>query len=227
MAEKKKSTAKKVEKKNDSDKKRHILNIVFGCIAIGAAVVTLLLTPFGRRLLPGNDTTEKDTASAVVSDSTTITDTAVQTITTSQWTDFSIPESTDPVVDPYKNYSILINELKFDYTEDKGITTLTAKDNKNVILTVTPFSDKSYTQLCDETKELYDSIAVGDEFTVEALSSAYRTQTGDKDTDIITTVYCVDDGKGGSIEIKYQTPVNAQAFENDFKILLSMFTLHQ
>lgn len=226
MAEKKKSTAKKVEKKNTSDKKRQIINIVFGCIAIGAAVVTLLLTPFGRRLLPGNGTTEKAAVQTAVSDSTSGTDAAVQPSTNTHSTEFSVPPSTDPIVDPYKNYSILINEVKFNYTEIKGVTTLTAKDNENVTLTVTPYSDKSYTLLCDEIRELYDSVPVGDEFTVEALSSAYRSQTGDEDTDIITTVYCVDDGKGGSIEIKYQTPVNAREFENDFKILLSMFTLH-
>lgn len=239
MEDKKKSTEKQVEqgnitvnngdKKPDSDKGRRVLNVVFLCVAVGAAVTTLLLTPFGKRLLPNADTTAQSTTTSTAV-STTVTEahtvTESETDSKSEETTVFVPEPTEPTVDPYKNYSVLINKTKFNYTEEKGVTTLTAKDNENVILTVTPFTDKSYTKLCEETKELHDAISVGDEFTVEALNSAYRSQTGDKDDDIITTVYCVDDGKGGSIEIKYQTPVNAREFENDFNILLSMFTIH-
>lgn len=213
------------KKKSANDKTRRILNIIFGCIALIAAGVTLLLTPFGRRLT-GNEKTTAPTTEV-----TTLT-TAVQTTvpstedTSSDESSISIPEPTEAVRDPYKNYSVFVDKRVFNFTELQGVTTLTAKDNENVKLTVTPYSNKSYKQLCENTKKNHAEIAIGEEFTVATLKSAYRSQTGDADDDIITTIYCIDNGKGGSIEIKFQTPVNARVYENDFNLVLSMFTLH-
>ena len=137
----------------------------------------------------------------------------------------SIPPSTDPTPDIYKNYSIFIDKRTFDYTENEGVTTLVAKNNKQVTITVTPHRDISYTQLCTETKKSHAQLPADKNLKLKNLNTAFSSQTGDKDDDIITTIYCIDDGKGGSIELKSQLPVSAEGYKDDIQLVLSMFTV--
>lgn len=213
---------------DNKTKVRQILNIFFACVAIAAAVVTFLLTPYGRRLTgkaesnvaPSTDAPLQTTVPAVPS--ATHADT-VSTSGTSEAPSFSVPQSTEPSTDPYKNYAFFIDKSAFDSTYEKGVTTITAKGNVNVKMTVTPLADVSYTKLCTDTKKTYDALTDKERLKIENLNSCYRSQTGDKDNDVVTTVYCIDDGKGGSIEIKYQYPVIAKKYEKNFDVLLSMF----
>ena len=218
------------EKKNqNTDNTRKILNIIFACVAIGAAVATFLLSPLGKKITPKEETTAPEiTWEAMQNPITTKENT--ETVETSENStempsdipSVSIPLPTTPVKDPYKNYTLFIDPMTFTSTSHRGVTTITAKENQNVTLIVTPFKEKSYTELCTDTEKTFSPIT-DKKLNVKCLYSGYRLQSGDKDTDIITTVYCVDNGKGGSIEIKYQYPVSAKDYEKDFDILLSMF----
>ena len=218
-------------KNKNTDKTRQIFNIIFACVAIGAAVTAFLLSPLGRRITDKTETTippitwEAMESSNVITTEETSETAEVSTTISSDDPSFSVPQPTNPTVDPYKNYTFFIDKSTFDYTLETGVTTLTAKGNKNVTMTVTPLNTTSYTKLCTDTKNAHAALTDKEILKIENLNSCYRSQTGDKDEDIITTVYCIDDGKGGSIEIKYQYPVSAKEYERDFDILLSMFKL--
>ncbi len=208
-------------KKPINDKPRQILNIVFAGIAVCAAVVTLLLTPFGKRLI-GKDTTaasaEQSSSEIFLSEnSTTVTDSTVQASDTPS---VSVPKPTKPQVDSYKNYTFFIDKKTFNYVENDGVTMLTAKNNSDVTMTVTPMKSVSYTKLCEETAKTHQRIRDNDILkNLENLSVVY----GSEKDGLVTTIYCVDDGTGGCIEIKCQYPTSAAEYEKDFKILLSMF----
>lgn len=220
-------------KKTSNDKTRRILNILFACIAVGALIATLLLSPFGKRLLKKEETTAVQTQTQA--ETSANTNKPVVTQANSQNDDssdssvtapsVSIPPSTDPVADIYKNYSIFIDKRTFDYTENEGVTTLVAKNNKQVTVSVTPHKDMSYTQLCTEVKKSHAQLPADKKLKIKNLNTVFSSQTGDKDEDIITTVYCIDDGKGGSIELKTQLPVSAEGYNDDIQLILSMFTV--
>lgn len=208
-----------------NDKTRRILQTVFACIAIISAVITLALTPVGKKLLKSGETSEITATSPVTTDE--VQTTAVEASAENseeRSTAVSIPTPTEPTTDPYKNYNIFIDFKTFDYTVEKGVTTLVAKENSKVTMTVTPLK-KDYSEHCDELLDSYASMGDSATLNIENINSGYRSQTGDKDDDIITTVYCVDDGKGGCIEIKYQTPVSAEGYARRFEILLTMFNV--
>ncbi len=213
---------------DNKNKVRQILNIVFACVAVGAAVVTFLLTPFGRRLTGKAEITdtlqETEFSQSTVPSAPSVTYTETVSVPeTTEAPSFSVPHSTEPTIDPYKNYTLFIDRSTFDSKCETGVTTLTAKGNSNVKMTITPLSNVSYTKLCADTKKSFAVFTDKGMLKIESLNSCYRSQTGDKDDDVVTTVYCIDDGKGGSIEIKYQYPVIAKEYEKDFDILLSMF----
>lgn len=225
------------ESKNiKSDKPRQVLNIVFACVAIGAAVATFLLSPAGRRFTSKDETTlppvtwEETAGTAETTILTLPPTTEAQTqeetettIASSESSSVYIPQPTSPSTDPYKNYTFFIDKTVFDSSVDMGVTTLVAKGNEKVKMTITPFSDVSYSILCENTKKTHAPLTDKEILKIESLNSCYRSQTGDMDEDIVTTIYCIDDGKGGSIEIKYEYPLAAKEYENNFDVLLSMF----
>lgn len=221
------------ESKNiKSDKPRQILSIIFACVAIGAAVATFLLSPAGRRLTSKDDTTIPpitwETMESTIETIPPVTETEAQNqvetpVINSESSSISIPQPTSPTTDPYKNYTFFIDKSVFDSTVNEGVTTLTVKGNEKVKMTVTPLREVSYSQLCENTKKSHAPLTDKEILKIESLNSCYRSQTGDMDEDIVTTVYCIDDGNGGSIEIKYQYPNSAKDYENNFDILLSMF----
>lgn len=220
-------------KKPSNDKTRRILNITFACIAVGALIATVLLSPFGKRLLKKEETTAVETQAhtevTVNTEKPVVTETRVlndgDTAEANTAPSVSVPPSTNPVQDIYKNYSVFIDKRTFDYTENEGVTTLVAKDNKQVTITVTPHKDMSYSQLCTEVKKSHAQLPADKKLNLKNLNTAFSSQTGDKDSDVITTVYCIDDGKGGSIELKTQLPVSAEGYKDDIQLVLSMFTV--
>lgn len=216
-------------KNKNTDNTRKALNIVFACVAIGAAVATVLLSPFGKRLISKAETTVPEITWEAMQNTLTTAE-AIETTEPSETAEatssiapsVSIPSPTIPTKDPYKNYTLFIDPKTFNSSLERGVTTLIAKGNENVTMTITPLKDKSYTDLCSETEKTC-ALSNDKKLNIKNLYSCYRSQSGDKDNDIITTVYCIDAGNGGSIEIKYQYPVSAKEYEKNFDILLSMF----
>ena len=213
------------EKQPTNNKTRRALNIFFACIAIIAAVATVLLSPFGKRLIgTGDETTTQATTEITVATTLPVIEATEQisTDTTEAEAEISIPPSTDPVVDFYKNYSIFIDKRTFDFTENNGVTTLVAKNNKNVTLMVTPHKDKTYTDLCIEAKNSYTQLPADKKLNIEKLNTGFSSEGNN----IVTTIYCIDDGRGGSIELKYQLPVGDKEYTDDINLILSMFTIN-
>ena len=217
-----------------SDKKKRNLIIVLCILAIAIAIVAIAFAPFGRKATGTSDSpnitdSAQTTQSAVVSSSEPTSETEVaptQEATESSSTDTTIviPPSTDPVVNPNKNYTLFIDKTVFDYSEDDdGSMTLTAKENGSVKMTITPVRDMSYKQCCKATEKNHKKLNSSANLEIENTNTAYRSQTGDGDSDIITTVYCVDDKKGGCIVIECRTPVGATEYTETIEIMLSMF----
>ncbi len=204
------------------------MQIFFACVAVVSAVAVIVLLKHDKT----PEKTDETTAGSAPIISTTaapdiITTTLEETENPAPDTSAVTPvhKPTEPTTNPYRNYAIFIDKKTFNFTEEKGVTTLVAKGNDKVIMTVTPLLEKDYTGHCAELLENYASMGDSENLNIEQINSGYRSQTGDKDDDIITTIYCVDDGNGGCVEIKYQTPVSAQSYEKNFKILLSMFKI--
>lgn len=220
------------EQKKTNNKARIAIRVVFGIIAVASLVTMVLISPFGKRLMgkdeatttedvvetiPGGvetepfvPKTEEDTAESEVQEGTTNPTPAVSV---------SVPEPTQPVENPLKNYSIFINSYKFNYTEENGITTAVAKDDENVKMTVTPKGDVTYSDLCEKAKSELGSPASDRKLQLANANTCYSSEADH----IKTTVFCVDDGKGGSIEIRYQYPADKDGYEDEFGFMISMF----
>ena len=80
-----------------------------------------------------------------------------------------------------------------------------------------------YKECCRATEKNHKKLNGSASLKIENTNTVYRSQTGDGDSDIITTVYCVDDKKGGCIIIDCRTPVNATKYMETIEIMLSMF----
>ena len=148
----------------------------------------------------------------------------METDNTEVSTTIAIPPSTDPVINPNKNYTLFVDKTTFDVSEnDDGITTLTAKDDGSVKMTITPVKDMSYRECCRATEKKHKKLSSSEALEIENPNTAYRSKTGNGDGDTITTVYCVDDDKGGCIIIECRTPVNVTQYMETIEIMLSMF----
>ncbi len=214
-----------------SDKKKRNLIIVLCVLAIIVAIGAIALSPFGKKATGNSDSpniteiyenteTVSESISSEVSENTTIT----QAQSTSTDTAIFIPSSTDPIVNPNKNYTFFIDTSTFDAKEsDDGKTTLTAKENGNVKMTVTPVRDMSYEECCRAAEKKHKKLDNSAKLEIENANTAYRSQTGDSDSDIITTVYCIDDNKGGCIVIEWRAPVSATKYIKTIEVMLSMF----
>ena len=209
-----------------SDKKKRNLIIILCALAIVIAIAAIALAPFGKKATEDSDspnitesavTTQTTATSSSVAESSEISTEATDTT-------FVIPSSTDPVTNPNKNYTFFIDKSTFDVTEKtNGETILTAKNNSAVKMTVTPVREMSYRECCRAAEKKHKKLSVSEKLEIENANSVYRSQTGDTDNDIITTVYCIDDTKGGCIVIECQTPVGATQYAQVIEIMLSMF----
>ena len=188
-----------------NNKKKRIITISAVCGIVVLIVAIILLLPYMEKLTGKNQTPDTPSVSESQNEAE---------ITTTE----SLPTPSG------KGYAILVDTTSFTFTEaEDGVTTITAKGNDKVKMTITPLNDVSYDTLCLDTIAFYGEMGESSALKIGNKNSAYRSQTGDKDDDIITTVYCVDNGKGGSIEIRYETPVSADSYSGDFETMLSMF----
>lgn len=209
-----------------SDKKKRNLIIVLCVLAVVIAIVAIAFAPFGKKATGNSDSpniTDITESTQITTEITTTSESSETTVLSTETT-FVVPSSTDPIINPNKNYTLFIDKTIFESGEtDDGITTLTAKDNSNVKVTITPVREMSYKQCCTATEKNHKKLGDSAKLKIENTNTVYRSQTGDTDSDIITTVYCVDDKKGGCIVIDCRTPVNATKYMETIEIMLSMF----
>ena len=120
--------------------------------------------------------------------------------------------------------TLFIDKTVFESEETyDGITTLTAKDNGDVKITITPVREMSYKQCCNATEKNHKKLDRSAKLDIKNTNTAFRSQTGESDSDIVTTVYCVDDNKGGCVIIDCRVPVGASQYSETIEIMLSMF----
>ena len=210
-----------------SDKKKRNLIIVLCVLAVVIAIVAIAFAPFGKKATGDSDSpnisdvSEITQTTAEISTTTEVSETTKTTVSTE--TTFVVPSSTDPIINPNKNYTLFIDKTIFESSENgDGITTLTAKDNGAVKMPITPVREMSYKQCCTATEKNHKKLSSSAALKIENTNTVYRSQTGDSDSDIITTVYCVDDKKGGCIVIECRIPVNATSYMETIEIMLSM-----
>lgn len=209
-----------------SDKKKRNLIIVLCVLAIVIAIVAIAFAPFGKKATGNSDSPNITDVSEITQTTTEITTTSESSETTvlSTETTFVVPSSTDPIINPNKNYTLFIDKTIFVSSEnDDGMTTITAKDNGSVKMTITPVREMSYKQCCTATEKNHKELERSAKLDIKNTNTAFRSQTGDNDSDIITTVYCVDDNKGGCIIIECRVPVGATKYMETIEIMLSMF----
>ncbi len=206
------------------DKKKNIILIVaFISLIVLATICILLLTPFAKRLLgfgknnePIGQTTTEIVSGEIIpsSDKTTFS-----ILPDGEVPSVSVPKPTAPDIDTEKNYTFFIDKSVFDHTIADGETILKAKNNSNVIITVTPYKTTSYSSLCNQTAKVHPKDDGQPKLNTENLYSVYHSDLNGT----TTTVYCIDDGNGGSIKLKYERPSSATEYDKHFEILVSMF----
>lgn len=211
-----------------SNKKKRNLIIVLCVLAIVIAISAIALAPFGKKATGSSDSPNITESSSLIQTTvpSSIAESSESSTEANEATDttFVIPSSTDPVINPNKNYTFFIDKSTFDVTEKAdGETILTAKNNSAVKMTVTPVREMGYKECCRAAEKKHKKLDASEKLEIENTNSVYRSQTGDTDSDIITTVYCIDDTKGGCIVIECQTPVDATQYTQTIDIMLSMF----
>lgn len=178
-----------------SEKTRKTVHMLSGVVAVLSLVVTLILSPIGEFFF-------KDTESAPPPTQSETHATQAQS--------------------PYKakkNYTFFLDKTVFSRSVNGDVTTIRAIKNNSVKMTITPLHGTSYTKLCTDTKLYANEIFEYSQLNVTTIYSVYRT----KENGNIVTVYCIDDGLGSSVEIKYTFPEGDTETEKNFDILLSMF----
>ncbi len=223
MSDKKKTTNKKKFRINDNVLR--ILNIIFAVIAVISLVATILLSPVGAKILKRDKTPDTPTTTEVL-----MGETAANTDETEirfglyyspSLDSYYWPEPTEPTVDTLTPYSIVVNSYRFTYVNEAGITTVTAKEDSSAVMIITPRSGVDYTSLTETisaefgnpTDKVLERVQISCSYSAE--KDNYKT-----------VVYCVDDLKGGSIEIRYTLPTNYEnSYETQFELMLDMFDL--
>ena len=208
---------------------RKTLNICFAVVAIVSALVTVLLLPPVKGFLKGSGEKEPTESASVIE--TTAAEESSSAPEASEGDSAEVPEESEAVPQHTnaamsgRGYTLFIDSRNFDYSENNGVMKIASKSNKSVTMVITPYKNKSFSSLCEEALELHAELPSSEKLDITADNAAFRSQSGDADTDIITTVYCIDDSNGGSVQIVQQIPVNAEGYEESFKLFLSMFKL--
>ncbi len=193
------------------EKIRVVLHWIFGIIAIISFAVTLLLSPLGDFLRKESEKPQTDAISTTSpSESTNEVEKGEATLPA---------EESDVIIEDTKNYSLLIFKKVFISAEDGDNTIIYAKADKNANMTITPIKGTSYKALCDKTAVDYKKTSDYQEINTKNACSVYESEADG----LVKRVYCIDDGTGSSIEIKYQYAKADKDTKEDFDILLSMF----
>ena len=212
-----------------TNKKKQGLIIALCVIAVIVAIVAIALSPFGRKATGNSDSPNIADVSELTQATTTGTTVPSSQEATSQETSSAdttiiVPPSTNPVVNPNKNYTLFVDKTTFNVSEsDDGSMTLTAKDNGTAKMTITPIKDMGYKECCRAVEKNHKKLGSSATLKIDNTNTVYRSQTGDGAGDTITTVYCVDDKKGGCIVIECRTPADATSYMETIEIMLSMF----
>ena len=223
MSDKKKTTNKKKFRINDNVLR--ILNIIFAVIAVISLVATILLSPIGDKLLKRENSPDAPTTTEALmggsSDNTAETEIRFGLYYSPKLDGYYWPEPTEPTVDTATPYSIVVNSYRFNYANEAGITTVTAKEDPTAVMVITPLSGVSYDSL---TETVSADLGKPTDNVLERvqISCAYSSE----ENGYKTVVYCVDDLKGGSIEIRYTFPTDYEnSYETQFELMLDMFDL--
>ncbi len=136
-------------------------------------------------------------------------------------------DNTIQTTDRYKNenissrkrFTMFIDEKTFTSVKEEDCVTVTAIKDKSVVLTANALHGTSYSALCEKYRNDYTQIYSYAELNVELPYNVYQKETDG----LITTVYCIDDGLGSSVEIKYTMPSDNGDYKESFDILLSTF----
>lgn len=181
---------------NFNEKTRKTVHMLSGIVAVTSFIAAIFLHFFANTLIIKGD--------PLLDEDTTIE-----------------ASSHNPPVATRINYTFFLDTRVFSKSVDGKATTVQALKDENTSLTIIPLHGTSYFKLCTDTEQYAEQIYEYAELNVDKLYSVYRT-TADG---VITTIYCIDDGTGSSIEIKYMMAENDKKTEEDFNILLSMFKL--
>lgn len=220
MSDKKKTTNKK--KFRIDDKALRIINIIFAVIAVVSLVATILLSPIGDKILKRDRIfTTKTVTDERVTDNADETEIRYGLYYNPSLDSYYWPEPTEPVIDELTTYRIFVNTIRFNYTNVAGVTTVTAKEDPSAVMVITPLVGVDYATLTDTvsaemgnpTEQLLERVEICSSYSSEA--DGYKT-----------VVYCVDDLKSGSIEIRYTLPTGYEnSYESQFEMMLDMFQL--
>ena len=185
-------------KKNNfaiSEKTRQTVHMLSGIVAVLSLVATIFLS------LAGNGTFDS--------------------VSPSDKTPQPTPTRPEAIYKAQKDYAFFLDKRVFSRSVNGSTTTIRAIKNNSIKMTITPLHGTSYTKLSNDTKPYAEEIYEYAQLNVTTLYSVYQTKNGNN----ITTIYCIDDGLGSSIEIKYTYPSDDAEIKESFDILLSMFKL--
>ncbi len=178
-----------------SEKTRKTVHMLSGIVAVISLVVTISLSPAGQQVFSNKSPAPEENKHQITK-----------------------PHSEHKAK---KSYTFFLDKRVFSRSVNEDVTTIRAIKNNSIKMTITPLHGTSYLALCNSTKETAEEIYEYSPLNVDTIYSVYRTKIDDK----ITTIYCVDDGLGSSIEIKYTYPSDDEEIKESFDILLSMFKL--
>ena len=220
MSDKKKTTNKKKFRINDNVLR--ILNIIFAVIAVVSLVATILLSPIGDKILNGNRIfTTKTVTDERVKDNLDGTEFKNGLYYNPSLDSYYWPEPTEPIIDELTTYRVFVNTIRFNYTNVAGVTTVTAKEDPTAVMVITPLVSVDYASLTESiSAEMGDP--TGEMLEQVEISCCYSSEKdGYK-----TVVYCVDDLRSGSFEIRYTLPTGYEnSYESQFEMMLEMFQL--
>ncbi len=204
----------KKEKENQTKKPlSDNARITIRVVAIALVIIAVFFaTPFGRNLFNGKKT---NTTTTPPVQSSGEADVSVSNGKTTSETVHTTKETS-------KYYNLLVNTADFTYVTKDEVTTVTAKDNAKIYMVVTPYTSKKYDDYCNELGKTYAE--VNSKLGINNPNRMFRIQSGDKNSDTITTVHCINNGKKGIIEIKYVTTVAAnKVYSEKFREMLNFF----
>ena len=136
--------------------------------------------------------------------------------------------SVDEPSNDYAGYVIYIDEKTFTSTKSNRIEKISAIANPNAYMTINKKANSNYNDYIDAlAAEKKDGILASD-LKLKNIedSKGISYSTGLNRDDIVTTVYCADDGKGGCFVIEFVHTIEAtEGFGSRFSAMLDTFEI--
>ena len=136
--------------------------------------------------------------------------------------------SVDEPSSDYAGYVIYIDNETFVSTKANGVETISGIANPNAYMTITKKADCKYEDyIATLAAEKKDSILEPDlKLKNITKSKGISYSTGLNRDDIVTTVYCADDGRGGCIIIQFVHTIEAtEGYGSRFSAMLDTFEI--